>query len=452
MFPHYFDTDISAALPWTLMGFLAGALLVGFSRWLSGGGKQGQSIIEGLHDQLTASRIEYSRLAGDNGHLQTALADAERRASTGAQNAEALARLTKSEASAREELAKATSELARVRQDLASYNSRGSALEGEVQRLRAESASLKSSWEANAAQFSRLKAELSEAQMKLRDFDLIRLKLNAAEGQLTASSNAPAELEAIKAEYAKLYAAYEELARRPAVDPAPLAALQHDNARLNSEIAALNASIGEHKKAYAQVTDSSALVAAEQENAKLRAALNEARVMLRDTDLLKQQLQNAHARLAAVPSGAPTAAHPAAYSDALEAAEREIARLKTTVAYTALTTNGSAADELREELNQTKAALAAAQAASAARPAASGAMPAEYHGLMMDLTATRKLSIAQATELKNLRAEVERLSELERAAAESTGGATRFADKINMINRPVPMVPYRIRSRRDRDG
>ena len=206
--------DYTWALPWVLLGFIFGALFVALTRWLSGGGSKVRATIQSLHDELSNARLETSKLTTDNGFLNSALADAEKRAGTNTRFAEENARLAKSESEALNRAATLAGELERTREDLQTYNTRGTTLESEVQRLRAENASLKSSWDKNAHQFNVMRSELAAAEAKIRDFDLIRLKLETMEKDLHDGGALRAELQKVHAERQSLLSA---LSRTPSL-------------------------------------------------------------------------------------------------------------------------------------------------------------------------------------------------------------------------------------------
>lgn len=389
--------DYTWALPWVLLGFIFGALFVALTRWLSGGGNKVRATIQSLHDELSNARLETSKLTADNGFLNSALADAEKRAGTNTRFAEENARLAKSESEALNRAATLAGEIERAREDLQIYNTRGTTLESEVQRLRAENASLKSSWDKNAHQFNVMRSELAAAEAKVRDFDLIRLKLETMEKDLHDGGALRAELQKVHAERQSLLSALEQNAK-------------------------------------SSVGDTGALVAAEQEIMRLKASLTEVTAQLRDVDYIKLQLSSAESKVRESEALASEveklraecstlrmaeehrAAKEPAYSDALAAAEREISRLKSAAAYSATASGGAEFDRVKADLVAANAALAAAKSdlekvAAHGPGTGGGRSTAEYNAILTDLTATRNLSIVQAKELQHLRAEVARLGE-----------------------------------------
>lgn len=422
MFPHYFGSDFSAALPWVVMGFVAGVLFVSLTRWLSGGGKQVQATIQGLHDQLSSSRLTASRLESDIGFLNTALADAERRAASSSDMARQNALLAKSEADSRAKAERLTGELTRVRQELGTYSSNGSNFEAEVQRLKAENASLKSSWDNNAQQFNKMRNELAEAEMKLRDFDLIRLKLAEAEKTAAQAETFKSQLEKTRSQFvltmgdfdrtrAELAALQDRMAKSAAAtDPSGSPGDGADVAQLKAEIASLKQKSSEYDH--------------------VRLELKSAQDRARDYDRLSSEVENLRAECST-----------------LKMAERHRA-----AAAEAAGNGGLDTSALKTELAKTKADLAAANASLAAKKASPGASGAgavptgQFNAVMTDLTATRNLSIVQARELKHLRSEVARLAE-----SQSSSSGISYADaKMSGRYTDRPLVSKRsagIRSR-----
>lgn len=428
MFPHYFGSDFSAALPWTIMGFIVGALFIALTRLLSGGGRQVRETIQGLHDQLSAARLEASKLTSDNGFLNTALADAERRAAEGGRLAQANFKLSQADAELRGKTESLVGELDRARQDLETYNARGSNLEAEVQRLKAENASLKSSWDNNARQFNAMRSDLAAAEARIRDFDLVRNRLEEAQAELHKSGAVHAELEKARFEIQSLRVIAEQAQN-----------LQQDNARLKASLsdteARLSAADAAASNAQRAHANDGAIVAAEQEIARLKGALNEAHAQLKDLDATRANVQ----RLIAERDALKTAAAQGAGGSGVEL------------------------DRVRADLAAANAALAAAKSdldkAAKAQSLVSGGggVPtADFNALMVDLNATRNLSIVQAKELQHLRSEVARLaSEIASdvgdrgASAGETGG--RYAERQMVNNRPISALRQKVRGWRTPD-
>ena len=81
-FPHYFGLDFSAALPWMLMGFVAGFLLNHIWSWLHGRrvAARAAAKVEEAHALIAAAKADHhadvQRLLGDARNFEIALADA----------------------------------------------------------------------------------------------------------------------------------------------------------------------------------------------------------------------------------------------------------------------------------------------------------------------------------------------------------------------------------------
>ena len=424
MFPHYFDTDISAALPWTILGFILGALLVALMRWMSGGGSKVRATIQSLHDELSNSRLEASKLAADNGFLNTALADAEKRAGTNTRFTEQNARLAKSESEALNRAATLAGELERARGDLQTYNTRGTTLESEVQRLRAENASLKSSWDKNAHQFNVMRSDLAAAEAKIRDFDLIRMKLEVAERELHEGGALRAELQKSQSERQSLLSALEQ----------------------NSKTS---------------VGDANGLVASEQEIMRLKASLTEVTAQLRDVDYIKLQLSSAESKVR----------ESEALASEVEKLRAECSTLRMAEEHRAAKEPANSNALVAAEFDRVKADLAAANTALAAAKAdlekvaaqgpgtGGGRSAAEYNAAMTDLTATRNLSIVQAKELQHLRSEFARLG----GSSDGEGGSSgisyadapmagRYTDRPLVSTRSGGVLRSRLRGGRPIGG
>ncbi len=424
MFPHYFDTDITAALPWMILGFILGALLVALMRWMSGGGSKVKATIQSLHDELSNARLETSKLTTDNGFLNSALADAEKRAGTNTRFADENARLARSESEALNRAATLSGELERARADLQSYNARGTSLESEVQRLRAENSSLKTSWDQNAHQFNVMRSDLAAAEAKIRDFDLIRLKLEAAEKQMPDSAALRAELQRVHAERQSLLSSLEQNTKTSVGDANALVAAEQEIMRLKASLNEAGAQLNElaalrsrlqavDTGARAPAGDSNALAAAQQEVSRYKTQLHEAGNKLREYDYIKLQLASAEKRANESEALASEVEKLRAECATLRMAEEH--RAEREPAYSDASA-AAAHDRLKADLAAANAALAAVKAdlekVAAQGPGSGGGRgTGEYHAIMTDLTATRNLSIVQAKELQHLRSEVARLND-----------------------------------------
>jgi hypothetical protein len=127
-FPHYFGLDFSGALPWILMGFIAGVVLTLIWRWLKGSALNAKTEVRVNEIQalLSAEKIEHqanvARLLGDARNFETALADAERRAAVAGSNTSILSgeieRLKAAELATRNDLLAAISERDKVKASL----------------------------------------------------------------------------------------------------------------------------------------------------------------------------------------------------------------------------------------------------------------------------------------------------------------------------------------------
>lgn len=216
MFPHFFGFDFSAALPWTVGGFLLGVLLTALWRGLGIGRASSTQLQTALFDlnALRTARDERdaytNRLQSDFGFLETALADAERRAGSVSALTRANAELSKAETLARASLTAAAAELASVKTALQAQTSRTTTLEQRLQFLTAENTAASAASETRAREMEKLRADIAAAEARARELDKLRADLAAAAGALqdvpklkSEYSAAVSELELLRAEAEK---------------------------------------------------------------------------------------------------------------------------------------------------------------------------------------------------------------------------------------------------------
>ena len=192
MFPHFFGFDVSAALPWTVGGFLLGVLLTALWRGL-GSSRAGSSQLQTALFDLSALRSvrdEHetftNKLQSDFGFLETALADAERRAAATQALTRANADLGKAEAESRAGWMAAAVELASMKTALQTQTSRNTTLEQRLQFIMAENTAAGAASETRAREMEKLRADLSAAANALQDVPKLKREYSAAASEIEA--------------------------------------------------------------------------------------------------------------------------------------------------------------------------------------------------------------------------------------------------------------------------
>ncbi len=215
MFPRYFGFDFSAALPWMAGGFVLGVLLTAL--WRAGGGRARSAELQTVLSDLNAfrsARVEReaftSKLQSDFGFLETALADAERRAASVQALARTNAHLSNAETQARASSTAAAAELASVNTALQAQTSRNTTLAQRLQFIVAENTAASAASETRARELETLRAELAASGTQTREFEKLRTDLAAAASALqdlpklkSEYSAATSQIETLRAELEK---------------------------------------------------------------------------------------------------------------------------------------------------------------------------------------------------------------------------------------------------------
>ena len=190
MFPHFFGFDLSAALPWTVGGFLLGVLLTALWRGL-GIGRAGSTQLQTALFDLNALRNAHnerealtSKLQSDFGFLEMALADAERRAAAAAVLALANADLIKGESESRAGWMAAATELATLKTAFQGQTSRTTTLEQRLQFISAENTAASAASETRARELEKLRTDLAAAAMALQDVPKLKSEFSAAASEI----------------------------------------------------------------------------------------------------------------------------------------------------------------------------------------------------------------------------------------------------------------------------
>ncbi len=190
MFPHFFGFDFSATLPWTVGGFLLGVVLTALWRGLGSsraGSAQLQTALFDLN-ALRSTRDEReaitTKLQSDFGFLETALADAERRAASAQVLARANADLSKAEADSRAGWTAAAAELATLKTALQTQTSRSTTLEQRLQFILAENTAASAASETRARDLEKLRTDLAAAANALQDVPKLRSEYSAAASEI----------------------------------------------------------------------------------------------------------------------------------------------------------------------------------------------------------------------------------------------------------------------------
>lgn len=201
--PHFFGLDFSAALPWVLMGFVAGLVLTWLWRSVSGSTVQRAELLAALADveRLRAEQdntvSSLARLKGDYGFLGSALADAESRAAKALQVQAELADANRSGEQARAAADAAAEELAKLTQQIAMYASHSKTLEQRLQYYNAENTAISTASETRARELEALRKEAADlrAASDNKDLEAARQKTEIAsfKARLAELSAAQAE-------------------------------------------------------------------------------------------------------------------------------------------------------------------------------------------------------------------------------------------------------------------
>ena len=186
MFPHFFGFDFSAALPWTVGGFLLGVLLTALWRGLGLGRAHSSEMKTALYDLNALRNVRdereafTTRLQSDFGFLETALADAEHRAASVQALARTNAELSKAESESRARWTAAATEIASLTAALQSQTTRTTTLEQRMQFISAENAAAGAASETRAREIEKLRADLAVAANALQDVPKLKNEYSAA--------------------------------------------------------------------------------------------------------------------------------------------------------------------------------------------------------------------------------------------------------------------------------
>lgn len=214
MFPHYFGTDLSAAFPWMISGFIAGILLAWLWRAIGSGQAAKtaavQSLLQTQQTQIDERQSAVARLQSDTRHLEAALAEAEQRAAKAPDLARQNALLAQAELKGRNEAVAVQSELRKLRGDVETYTRHAHALEQELRRLIAESAALKAASDTKDSELSQIKDDLFHSALSLQSVPSIKVDLEKSQAELAALRT---ELESRAQELVASIASYDTLAR-----------------------------------------------------------------------------------------------------------------------------------------------------------------------------------------------------------------------------------------------
>ncbi len=243
MFPHFFGFDFSAALPWTVGGFLLGVLLTALWRGLGSsraGSAQLQTALFDLN-ALRSTRDEReaitTKLQSDFGFLETALADAERRAAAVPEMGRANAELNKAGIQARAGWAATATELENLKTAFQTLTSRNTTLEQRLQFISAESNAAGAASETRTREMEKLKADLAASETRARDLEKLRTDLAAAANALQDVPKLRSEYSAAASEIVLLRAELEKRGTTSAVSKRDYdTALQDLNATRNLTI------------------------------------------------------------------------------------------------------------------------------------------------------------------------------------------------------------------------
>lgn len=187
MFPHFFGFDFSAALPWTLSGFLAGLFLA----WIVSALRASRIMaladakVAGIEAQLAAEKSEHqadvTRLLGDQRKIETALFEAEKRAADGAAANAGLSgeitRLSAAELATRNEVLAADAELGKLRGTLQGVEVKLRAADEAKQVLQSQITAFEAQRQSSASERQALTADLATARTaaELKDAEIARL-------------------------------------------------------------------------------------------------------------------------------------------------------------------------------------------------------------------------------------------------------------------------------------
>ncbi len=227
MFPHFFGFDVSAALPWTIGGFLLGVLLSALWRGLGIGRASSTQLQTALFDlnALRSSRDERdaitTKLQCDFGFLETALADAERRAATVPELGRANAELNKAGIQARAGWAAKATELENLKTGFQTLTSRNTTLEQRLQFISAESNAAGAASETRTREMEKLRADLAASEMRVREIEKLR-------ADLAAAANALQDVPKLKSEYGAAVSEIEMLRAELEKRGATSAVSKHD--------------------------------------------------------------------------------------------------------------------------------------------------------------------------------------------------------------------------------
>lgn len=223
MFPHFFGFDFSAALPWIVGGFLLGVMLTALWRGLGIGRASSTQLQTALYDlnALRGARDEReaytNRLQSDFGFLETALADAERRAASVSTLTRTNAELSKAEILARASLAAAAAELASANTALHAQASRTTTLEQRLQFILAENTAASAASETRARELEKLRADLAASGAQTRELEKLRADLAVAASALQDVPKLKNEYSAVATELQALRAELDKRGKQSAV-------------------------------------------------------------------------------------------------------------------------------------------------------------------------------------------------------------------------------------------
>lgn len=168
MYPNI--VDFSAALPWVLAGLLAGFILSWFWSLLRRPAPEPpmadpRDLYKAETDALRATN---ERLQADYGYFQTALADAEGRASLNGELKQKIAMLSNAELSSRNEARAVQAALEKLRSDAQATGARTHTLEDEARRSQMEIARLREVNDAKDAELGKLKSDLHRVGLAMQ--------------------------------------------------------------------------------------------------------------------------------------------------------------------------------------------------------------------------------------------------------------------------------------------
>jgi len=254
MFPHYFGLDFSAALPWLLMGFIAGLIFALLWRLIAGNSvkAKAEARVRAAEALMASSDAEHqeriSRLESDSRNYEMALAESERRASRVPELSREAQRLAQLELQSRNDLLAQDAHNERLRKDL----------ERTQARLYSDVSTLNSTAEIKDSEIARLVGQVQWHEARYKSLTDERQGFSSELGAAKAAQEMKdaeitrliAQLQANTARTAGMEQDQRELARLKS----ELGNLQMSHANIQSEVASRAQSLSTMQASYADAT------------------------------------------------------------------------------------------------------------------------------------------------------------------------------------------------------